>query len=161
MSKHRAGTRSQKRLTKNSKATWLRNRRFGPASSWDQLIVYGLTALICLSVGVVADRVMVWTQIGQPKTFPWFPDPISASATLLPNLSNPPSATPLVRPGLAPSGTPNAPLRYTIQPGDTLLGLASRFHVSVQSIRDANYLTSDSIVAGSTLLIPSAGSDSR
>lgn len=43
---------------------------------------------------------------------------------------------------------------YHIEWGDTLWGLSERFHVSVASLKALNHLTSSTIVAGSTLIIP-------
>ena len=46
---------------------------------------------------------------------------------------------------------------YTIVPGDTLSGIARRFGVSVDSLREANALSGDRIGAGETLMIPVGG----
>lgn len=46
---------------------------------------------------------------------------------------------------------------YTIVPGDTLSGIARRFGVSIDSLREANALAGDRIGAGETLMIPAAG----
>lgn len=45
---------------------------------------------------------------------------------------------------------------YTIRPGDTLGGIAHRHSVSVASLKAANSLSGDVIVAGRTLRIPGA-----
>ncbi|MEM7217476.1 MAG: LysM peptidoglycan-binding domain-containing protein [Pseudomonadota bacterium] len=44
--------------------------------------------------------------------------------------------------------------RYRIKGGDTLSGLVARFGVDLETLRKANKLSSNSIVAGKTLLIP-------
>ena len=54
-------------------------------------------------------------------------------------------------------GIAHADTRYTVQPGDTLSGIAARYGVTVDAIVAANNLPSRStIYAGQSLLIPSA-----
>lgn len=64
-----------------------------------------------------------------------------------------------------PDGTAAAPApqasgaatRYTVQPGDTVFGIAEAFHVSVTALIDINHLTDPSQLAvGKVLLIPSS-----
>ena len=43
---------------------------------------------------------------------------------------------------------------YTVKPGDTLVGIARRYDVSLDSLRNANGLNSDLLPVGRTLLIP-------
>jgi N-acetylmuramoyl-L-alanine amidase len=50
--------------------------------------------------------------------------------------------------------------RHTIQNGETLSGIAERYQVSMQKLRVANNLDSDSLRAGQTLRIPAQTSDS-
>lgn len=49
--------------------------------------------------------------------------------------------------------------RYTIKSGDSLSTIAATFGTTLQVVRDVNDLTSDIIVAGKTLMIPSASGD--
>ncbi|MCC6169060.1 MAG: LysM peptidoglycan-binding domain-containing protein [Caldilineaceae bacterium] len=55
-----------------------------------------------------------------------------------------------------PTPTPG-PVRYTIQPGDTLSAIALNFGVdTIQIIEANNLLNSDNLVVGSTIIIPGA-----
>ncbi len=47
--------------------------------------------------------------------------------------------------------------RYTVRSGDTLSGIASRYRVSVSSLRRANGLNSSRIYPGNTLTVPGSG----
>jgi LysM repeat protein len=45
---------------------------------------------------------------------------------------------------------------YTVKSGDTLIGIAAQYKVSVKALRSANSLTTDKIVVGQKLKIPAA-----
>ena len=63
---------------------------------------------------------------------------------------------------LAPSSAEAGRVRYQVAPGDTLLGIALEYDVSVSDIRRWNELSSDSIYVGQTLTIrTSNGSGER
>jgi hypothetical protein len=86
----------------------------------------------------------------------------SASTSALPSPSNSPatsspaqSASAAPTPTPAPTATPAAtPHRYVVQAGDYLSLIAQRFGTTVQAIKDANGLTSDTINIGQVLIIP-------
>jgi peptidoglycan DL-endopeptidase LytF len=57
----------------------------------------------------------------------------------------------------APQPTPTTTTEssiYTVQAGDTLWGIASKHHLSVDQLKQANQLTSNTIAVGQTLTIP-------
>ena len=65
----------------------------------------------------------------------------------------------LVLPAGLLAGVVYADTTYTVQPGDTLSGIAAQYGVTVEAIMAANNLESRSVVyAGQTLIIPSPGS---
>ncbi len=47
-----------------------------------------------------------------------------------------------------------ATFTYTVQPGDTLLGIALKYGLPVETIRQLNQLQSDRLLAGQTLILP-------
>ncbi|GAP62020.1 hypothetical protein ARMA_0443 [Ardenticatena maritima] len=75
----------------------------------------------------------------------------SATPTALP-----PTATPTPTPTPTVAATPT-PFVYVVQQGDTLLGIAQRFGVTVEDLRLANRLTSDILRIGQELIIPREG----
>ncbi|MDP4152400.1 MAG: LysM peptidoglycan-binding domain-containing protein [Bacillota bacterium] len=56
------------------------------------------------------------------------------------------------------SVTSYAQSQYTIEKGDTLGGIAKKFGIKVQDIKNANGIQNDSITAGKILIIPDPGS---
>ena len=71
----------------------------------------------------------------------------------------PPAATATLTPTTAPTATPTraagAGRRYTIEPGDTLLGIAFEFGVTLEALLQANDITPDSLLTvGKELVIP-------
>ncbi len=70
-------------------------------------------------------------------------------------------ATPTASPSPTRTHTPIPPptpspasVKYTVKPGDTLLGIALKYGVTVDAIKQANGLASDTIRAGDELIIP-------
>jgi LysM repeat protein len=79
----------------------------------------------------------------------------TSTPTDTPAATDTPPATPTTIP---PSATPTQPnVTYVVQAGDTLSGIASRFGVTVQAIRDANGISGDIINIGTQLIIPAGG----
>jgi LysM repeat protein len=90
----------------------------------------------------------------------------SPAATLAPTVSPSPSPTlvatpsPTLAPTLPPTPSPSptiAAISYRVVSGDTLSGIAARYHTTVQAIMDLNQLTSTRLRVGQLLLIPAPG----
>ena len=75
----------------------------------------------------------------------------TATATPRPTATATPTATP--SPTITPSPTATV-RRYTVVSGDTLTRIANQFGVTVNAIKTANNLTSDTIRVGQVLVIP-------
>jgi len=72
--------------------------------------------------------------------------------TLTPGITIIPVTLP---PPVSPSPTPTIPsVKYKVKSGDSLLEIAAKYKVTVQSIRIANNLKDDTIRAGDELIIP-------
>lgn len=87
---------------------------------------------------------------------PYQPSAASAPYQPIPSTSvNPPASIPSYTPPV-PSSPPvsSGGSSHTVASGDTLWGLSRKYSVSVDEIRQANGLTSDTIVTGQTLNIP-------
>ena len=82
------------------------------------------------------------------------PQPV-ASPVMTPAAIAPPSVTPAAAPTPSPPAAPPAPVRYVVQPGDTLIDIAAFFGARTQDIIALNRLPPDGrILAGQELLIP-------
>ncbi|HSJ86692.1 MAG TPA: LysM peptidoglycan-binding domain-containing protein [Anaerolineales bacterium] len=103
------------------------------------LVIGALIVYLVLSSGVSGTTLTAPTAAG--------------TATETPTITPIPSDT--LEPTALPTDTPVPPLDYTIKAGDTCLGLATFFQVSVQSIVVANNLPASCILSvGTTLKIP-------
>jgi uncharacterized protein YkwD len=73
-----------------------------------------------------------------------------------PSPTPPPPASPTAAPTAEPPTTTESGILHTVQPGDTLLGLAKQYGVSMAAIQMANEMGASTVVkAGQTLIIPS------
>jgi len=84
----------------------------------------------------------------------------SQSPTVVPTAT--PPSTPGVTPTVVPTSTPTPqqvvqPITYTVQPGDTMYGLAQRFETTVQAIMQANGRMDYYLRAGEVIWIPPSG----
>jgi LysM repeat protein len=95
------------------------------------------------------------------------PPPLTPTGTPAPSATPAPTTAPTAAPSATPAPTtaptataqPAAPAqrKYTVEAGDTLRSIATKFDVSVQAIIDANKLTpqeADSLRVGQELIIP-------
>ncbi len=76
---------------------------------------------------------------------PGEPEVVPASPSPSPSTTAQPTATP------TPS---DETFRYTVQPGDTLLGIATKFGTDVETVRKLNLLRNDELSAGQPLELP-------
>jgi len=70
-----------------------------------------------------------------------------ATDTLTPTITPPVPAT------FTPTPTPET-IVYTVEPGDTLSGIAAQYDVSIQDLRVLNGLSSDILSVGQELRVP-------
>ncbi len=67
----------------------------------------------------------------------------------------PEDATPTPEPSPTPTPTPEVrTIAYTVQPGDTLAGIAQKYDVDVETLRKINFLADDNLLAGQILRVP-------
>ncbi len=95
--------------------------------------------------------------ITKPTPTPFTPAPTATPKRVTPTPA--PTFTPTPRPAPPqPSATPTpepTPILHIIQAGDTLIGLARRYGVTVQAIQEANGITDPrSLLPGQQLIIP-------
>lgn len=155
---------------------------FGSAALFTVAIV-SVLALARADVGALrVGDLTLFVQTARRDEAPPPPDaaPPDAAPPLPPTLTPRPSATPRPTATPRPSATPEAtatpepptatpepptatpepqagPQRYTVQPGDSLRGIAERFGVTVAALLEANDLSpaeADSLRPGQELIIP-------
>lgn len=118
--------------------SWVRN-----ASRWPLRIIAGVFALSLTTVmhGTLTPNVSRSNPTDSPKPTHVEPAPIPKNRPL-----------PVIKPMPKPLTRP--PRVYHIQWGDSLWAISNKFHVSIQELEELNHLTSTTIYAGQTLLIP-------
>lgn len=85
---------------------------------------------------------------------------LSLTPTLTPTATNTATSTPTATITPTPTSTPTAtptptPIFYTVQPGDTIFGIAAAHNLSVKSLLEANQLTEDDFLqVNQVLFIP-------
>jgi LysM repeat protein len=81
---------------------------------------------------------------------------VTATETVTPTITTTPTET--LTPTPANTPTPLPPLDYKINPGDSCVGIAANYHISKQSLIDANTgkINSDctNLIAGTTIKVP-------
>ncbi len=71
------------------------------------------------------------------------------------NITSPPIVSPTVQPIASSFGSDLAPMIYSVQAGDTLFRIATRFGLTVNELAQANSINDPTLVyAGQTLIIP-------
>jgi LysM repeat protein len=114
------------------------------------VLIYLLAAILLFLIGVVCGQGIL---SGGPSPSPPAPEAVFVTSTPGPAQANLAAALP----GATPC-TPASPagwILYTVQPDDTLSGLAARFQISQGRILRANCLTSTDLLAGQELRLPS------
>lgn len=119
-------------------------------------LLLGALAVVLLVVGLFL--IVIWFTGDNPPQLP----AIFASDTPVPSETPtplPPTATPTITLTLPPSDTPTpeGPLSYIVEEGDTLFSISQQFGVSMDALITANNLSApDDILVGAELIIPSS-----
>ncbi len=117
-------------------------------------LILGGLAVVLLIVGVFF--VVLWLTGDSPPMMPGFLASKTPTATIT-NTPLPPSATPTItntpEPSLTP--TPEGPVTYLVEPGDTLSSIAEQFGIEVVQLMAANNITNaDQLFVNDELTIP-------
>jgi LysM repeat protein len=114
-------------------------------------VVFGLAVLL-LIIGAGAVYAVLKSMGGQA------PITAAAAATITPTHTATGTATMTPTASLTPSPSPTwtlePPIEYKVAPGDLCSSIAGNFHVSIQSINEANGINCDILSAGQVLKIP-------
>lgn len=118
-------------------------------------LILGGLAVVLLIVGIFF--VVLWLTGDSPPSMPGFLASPTPTATPS-NTPVPPTVTPTItetpEPSLTP--TPEGPVTYVVEPGDTLSSIAEQFGIAVGQLMAANNITNpDQLFVNDELTIPS------
>jgi LysM repeat protein len=119
-------------------------------------LILGGLAVVLLIVGVFF--VVLWLTGDSPPAMPGFLASKTPTATIT-NTPVPPTLTPTITDTLEPSltPTPEGPLTYIVEPGDSLSSIAEQFGIQVVQLMAANNITNaDELFVNDELIIPTA-----
>lgn len=122
-------------------------------------LILGGLAVVLLVVGVFF--VVLWFTGDSPPALPGF----LATKTFTPTVTStalPPTATPTITltPGPIFTATPEGPLTYLVESGDTLSSIADQFGVEILLLMAYNGITdADQVFVNDELIIPIPGSE--
>lgn len=119
-------------------------------------LILGGLAVVLLIVGVFF--VVLWLTGDSPPAMPGFLASKTPTATIT-NTPVPPTLTPTITDTLEPSltPTPEGPLTYIVEPGDSLSSIAEQFGIQVVQLMAANNITNaDEVFVNDELIIPTA-----
>jgi LysM repeat protein len=117
-------------------------------------LILGGLAVVLLIVGVFL--VVLWLTGDSPPSVPGFLASKTPTATIT-NTPLPPSQTPTITVTPLPSftPTPEGPLTYIVEPGDTLSSIAEQYGIEVVQLMAANDITdADQLFVNDELIIP-------
>jgi len=117
-----------------------------------QLIIMVVVAIVILGGSVMLGLRLTQGEVAAPAELPTFTPTQTQIPTFTPTATRTATPTPTATPEA--TQTPLPPQTYTVQPGDTLSGIAVRFNLTVAELKAFNNLDSDNIGAGQSLLIP-------
>ncbi len=118
-------------------------------------LILGSLAVVLLIVGIFF--VILWLTGETPPAMPGFLASATPTATTT-STPVPPTATPTITETLEPSLTPSpeGPLTYVVESGDTLSSIAEQFGIEVVQLMAANNITeADQLFVNDELTIPS------
>ncbi len=117
-----------------------------------QIAIMAVVAVIILGGSVMLGLRLTQGDLFAPAELPTFTPTQTSIPTFTPTPTQTP--TPTLTPTPLPTPTPPPPQTYTVQPGDTLGGIAIAFNITVEELKAFNNLDSDNIGAGQSLRIP-------
>lgn len=114
-----------------------------------------ITLLSIIAIGILIGAVILGMNLAGNEVVQELPT-FTPTATQTPTVTPSPTLTPTPTETPLPTATPTPipPIEHIVQAGDTLLGIAIAYDLSIDEITAYNQLDSDIIVAGQTLLIP-------